>query len=104
MQQMQRAHENGIPPMRPLFVDFPFDPGCYQIEDEYMFGPDLLVAPVIEAGARSRDVYLPSECVWKDAWTAQAYEGGQHITIDAPLERIPLFLRGEAQLPIQEEG
>ena len=49
MDQMRIAHEKGIPPMRPLFVDFPDDPLCYSIEDEYMFGPELLVAPVLEA-------------------------------------------------------
>ena len=58
MKQMHHAHETGIPPMRPLFVDFPSDAVCYQVEDEYMFGPDLLVAPVLEADARSRKVYL----------------------------------------------
>jgi alpha-D-xyloside xylohydrolase len=103
MKQMRHAHESGIPPMRPLFVDFPSDAECYRIEDEYMFGPDLLVAPVAEMGARSRDVYLPAGCTWKDAWTDQTYEGGQRITVDAPLERIPLFLREEAQLRIREE-
>jgi alpha-D-xyloside xylohydrolase len=103
MEQMRHAHESGIPPMRPLFVDFPSDAGCYQIEDEYMFGPDLLVAPVVEANARTRDVYLPDGCTWKDAWTDQTYQGGQRITVDAPLERIPLFLREDVQLPIREE-
>ena len=102
MVQMHHAHETGLPPMRPLFVDFPSDVTCYQVEDEYMFGPDLLVAPVLEADARSRKVYLPANNSWKDAWSDQTFPGGQWITVEAPLERIPLFLRGDTQLPIRE--
>jgi len=88
--------------MRPLFVDFLSDSACYAVEDEYMFGPDLLVAPVLEAGARRRKVYLPGGSSWKDAWTDQPHTGGQWIDAEAPLERIPLFLRGDAMLPIKK--
>jgi alpha-D-xyloside xylohydrolase len=102
MEQMHRAHETGIPPMRPLFVDFPTDPVCYQLEDEYLFGSDLLVAPVVEAEARSRNVYLPGPSRWTNAWTGETLEGGQWITAEAPINRIPLFLRGDVQLPIRE--
>ena len=102
MKQMHHAHETGIPPMRPLFVDFPSDTICYEVEDEYMFGPDLLVAPVLEADARSRKVYLPVNDIWKNAWTDQTYQGGQWITVEAPLDQIPLFLRGNSNLPIRE--
>ena len=58
-QQMRLASCDGLPPMRPLFVDFPQDPGAWDVDDEFLFGPDLLVAPVLEPGARARDVYLP---------------------------------------------
>lgn len=91
----------GIPPMRPLFFDFPDDPDASKIEDAFLLGPDLLVAPVLEAGALSRDVYLPAGTRWRDAWTDKAYEGGQTLTSKAPLERIPLFLREGANLPIR---
>lgn len=101
MAQMRLAHESGMPPMRPLFVDFPSDPACWAVEDEYMFGPDLLVAPVLEAGARQRKVYLPGGSMWKDSWTGQLLAGGQWINAEAPLERIPLFLHGDAVLPIK---
>ncbi len=101
MRQMRLAHEKGMPPMRPLFVDFPSDPTCWAVEDEYMFGPDLLVAPVLEAGARMRKVYLPGGSSWQDAWTSQRFAGGQWIDSGAPLERIPIFLRGDASLPIK---
>ena len=102
MKQMHHAHETGIPLMRPLFVDFPSDTICYEVEDQYMFGPDLLVAPVLEADARSRKVYLPVNDIWKNAWTDQTYQGGQWITVEAPLDQIPLFLRGNSNLPIRE--
>lgn len=102
MKQMHHVRETGIPPMRPLFVDFPSDTICYEVEDEYMFGPDLLVAPVLEADARSRKVYLPVNDIWKNAWTDQTYQGGQWITVEAPLDQIPLFLRGSSNLPIRE--
>ena len=100
MEQMRTASANGAPPMRPLFFDFPRDAASYQVEDQFMFGPDLLVAPVTFEGARGRKVYLPTGISWKDAWTGKVYPGGQTIHADAPLEKIPLFLRGEASLPI----
>ena len=67
MKQMKLASEDGTPVMRPLFYDFCGDKNVYDIGDEYMFGPDLLVAPVVEPGARKRMVYLPEGCRWKDA-------------------------------------
>jgi len=101
MQLMRAAHEHGDPPMRPLFYDFPHDPQAWAVDDAFMFGPDLLVAPVLYAGATSREVYLPAGATWRDAWSGQAFAGGQTIQTDAPLERIPLFLRNGAQLPIR---
>lgn len=99
---MQEAHENGAPVIRPLFFEFPEDAASWECEDAYLFGPDLLVAPVMEADARSRSVYLPAGSTWTDAWTGKKTKGGQTVTADAPLERIPLFLRDEAKLPILE--
>jgi len=98
---MRLAHEKGTPPMRPLFFDFPQDGTAYEVEDAFMFGPDLLVAPVLVAGARSRPVYLPAGTTWRDAWTGEAFEGGQWIEADAPLDRIPLYQRDGADLPIR---
>lgn len=99
---MRTAHENGLPPMRPLFVDFPEDLHCGQIEDQYMFGPDLLVAPVLHEGARAREVYLPEGETWVNAWTGEVHPGGQHIISQAPLERIPLYLKKSVPLPIHD--
>ena len=86
---------------RPLFYDFCGDKNVYDIGDEYMFGPDLLVAPVVEPGARKRMVYLPEGCRWKDAGTGMVYDGGTRIEADAPLDTIPLFLKEDARLSLQ---
>ncbi|TDU02585.1 alpha-D-xyloside xylohydrolase [Streptomyces sp. 846.5] len=102
MEQMRAAAETGVPPMRPLFLEFPEDRTAWTADDSFLLGPDLLVAPVTEAGARSREVYLPAGAEWTCAWTGAAYQGGGTVTVDAPLERIPLFLRDGAQLPIVE--
>ena len=97
--QMASAHELGIPPMRPLFVDFPDDARSWSVEDEFLLGPDILVAPVLDAGARGRDVYLPPGS-WSDAWSGTIYEGARQISVEAPLERIPVFLRAGADIPV----
>lgn len=101
---MQVAHETGLPLMRPLFADYPADPTAWEVEDAYLFGADLLVAPVLEQGARARRVYLPDGAPWRDAWTGRVYECGQWVRADAPLERIPLFLRSDVELPIRLTG
>jgi alpha-D-xyloside xylohydrolase len=97
---MREAHESGLPPIRPLFVAFPGDERAWTQAETYLFGPDLLVAPVLRAGAREWPVYLPAGARWRDAWTGAEYEGGQQVTVPAPLDRIPLFLRDGASLPI----
>jgi alpha-D-xyloside xylohydrolase len=103
MRQMRTTAETGLPPMRPLFLEFPEDPQAWRVEDAFLFGADLLVAPVTEAGVRERPVHLPAGARWTDAWTGEAYEGGQVVTVAAPIERIPLFLRDGARLPVREE-
>jgi alpha-D-xyloside xylohydrolase len=86
--------------MRPLLLEFPQDKRCWDVDDEFMFGPDLLVAPVLEQHASGRSLYLPAGTEWTDAWTGAREPGGAVVTASAPLERIPLFLRGGAQLDI----
>lgn len=100
MAQMKEAHEKGTPPMRPLFYDFPDDKISWDIEDEFMFGPDILVAPVDQEGARSRFVYLPKDAIWIEVSTGRIHQGGQFIECSAPLDTIPVFLRNEALLPL----
>ena len=95
---MRETHETGAPVMRPLFFGFPEDAMAWSVEDAYLFGPDLLVAPVLEKGARSRRVYLPAGAEWTDAWTGESHVGGHTITVEAPLDRIPLFERNGRKL------
>jgi len=101
-QCMMEAHEKGTPVMRAMFYEFPADPRCWQAETQYMFGPDLLVAPVYELGQRSREVYLPSGQPWKNARTGERFSGGQTVTVPAPLDEIPIFIRAEKDYPIYE--
>ena len=103
MEQMRLAHEQGLPPMRPLFVDFPDDPDAWDVEDAFLFGPDILVAPVAEAGARSRWVYLPAGSDWTDPWTGTVHTGGSSIELDAPLDRVPVLLREGADVPVRAD-
>jgi alpha-D-xyloside xylohydrolase len=93
LEQMRVAHSTGLPPMRPLFLSFPADPVSWEVEDQFMFGDDILVAPVVTEGAREREVYLPPGS-WRDAWTGEQVEGGRRITAPAPLELIPVYVRG----------
>jgi alpha-D-xyloside xylohydrolase len=99
MEQMRLASTKGTPPMRPLFFDFA-DEKCVEVDDQFLFGPDLLVAPVLHQGATRRKVYLPAGATWNDVWTGKKLKGGQTIVAAAPLERIPLYLKNRRKLPI----
>ena len=101
MEPMQVAHARGVPPMRLLFFDFPHDEDCLSVDDQFMFGPGLLVLPVLKEGARFRQTALPAGTIWRDAWSATVHQGGQQVMVEAPLECIPLYLCGEARLPIR---
>jgi alpha-D-xyloside xylohydrolase len=96
------THESGAPFMRGLFMDFGNDPKVANIGDEYMFGPALLVAPVTEQGRVSREVYLPAGVDWYNFWTNERVRGGQTVTVDAPIDIIPLFVRAGSILPLGE--
>ncbi|MBB4129245.1 alpha-D-xyloside xylohydrolase [Xanthomonas translucens] len=91
-------HRDGVM-MRGLPMDFPHDPKVADINDEYLFGPAFLVAPVTRFGATSRQVYLPAGTSWIDFNSGKRYEGGQRIDAAAPLERMPLFVRAGAIVP-----
>ena len=93
---MKQAHEDGSPVMRAMFYEFPEDKKCWELKDQYMFGPDLLVAPVMAPGATSRKVYLPEGCTWTCMRDGAVLEGGQTVEADAPLSCIPVYLRNGA--------
>lgn len=90
---MQEAHEKGTPVMRPMFYEFPEDEECWELQEQYMFGDSLLVAPVVYEGEYEKEVYLPAGVEWIDANTGEEYEGGQTVVVDAPIEIIPVFRR-----------
>ncbi len=94
------SHETGAPFMRGLFMDFGSDPKAASISDEYMFGPALLIAPVTEQGATSRKVYLPAGTDWYNFWTNERLHGGQRVTVAAPIDTIPIFVRAGSILPL----
>jgi alpha-D-xyloside xylohydrolase len=85
--------------MRGLVMDFPGDENARGVTTQYMFGPAFLVSPVCEFGARSRDVYLPAGSDWYDFYTGERRVGGQTIQADAPLSRMPLFVRAGSIVP-----
>jgi alpha-D-xyloside xylohydrolase len=96
----RHTYDSGAPFMRALFMDFPDDPKVVTIGDQYMFGPAFLVAPVTEQGQTKRPVYLPAGTAWYDYWTNQRYEGGQTIEVDAPINRMPLFVKAGSIIPM----
>jgi alpha-D-xyloside xylohydrolase len=94
------THETGAPFMRALFMDFPKDTKVADMRDEYMFGPALLVAPVVEQGATTREVYVPAGTDWYNYWTNEKLHGGQTVTVKAPIDTIPLFVKAGSILPL----
>ena len=98
---MDVASEDGTPVMRPLFYDFPDDETSYTIEDQFMFGPDILVAPVIEAGVDTRTIYFPKGSTWTDALTGEAIEGGQTLEYAVSIQNIPLFTRNGLDFKVE---
>ena len=94
---MKEAHEKGSPVMRTLFYEFPKDKECWDITDAYMYGPDILVAPICHEHAFSRKVYLPEGAKWTHAGTGEVYEGGKAYEIAAPIDTLPVFLRDGRQ-------
>ena len=100
-QLFERASAQHEPIIRPTFYDFPDDAQCLADCDDFMLGSALLVAPVVEAGARSRRVYLPAgPAAWFDFATGQRYAAGQWHTVDAPLAGLPLFAPAGAAIPL----
>ena len=99
--EMYKASTTGIPPMRPLAFEYPEDLSNSTNSTEFMFGDDLLVAPVLWSGDRTRSLRLP-QGQWYDYWTAKRLEGGSAVTVDAPLDRIPIFVKAGSIIPSQQ--
>ena len=97
-----QASQTGQPIMRPLLLEYPDDWLAVGTNDEYMFGEDLLVAPIVKDYDESRSVYLPKG-TWIDYWTDRRYVGPTTVQVSAPLDRMPLFVRGGAILASQQD-
>jgi alpha-glucosidase len=94
------AARMGHPIIRPMVYQFPEDPRCHTQSFDFMLGPNLLVASVLEPGARLRAVYLPGEGAWCNFYTGEWHNAGQTVEADAPLARIPLFVPAGGILPM----
>ncbi|MDD5139796.1 MAG: glycoside hydrolase family 31 protein [Verrucomicrobiales bacterium] len=92
---MQQASETGVPALRPLFLEFPDDERVATRDDEFLFGSDLLIAPVLWEGITEREIYLPAG-EWFDYWTGHKHAGNATINIPVTLDSIPMFVRGGA--------
>ncbi|MBR5116089.1 MAG: family 31 glucosidase, partial [Lachnospiraceae bacterium] len=86
------ASENGSPLIRTMFYEFPEDPVCWDLQDQYMFGSRYLVAPIFALNTWKRTVYLPAG-KWKLTSDGTVYDGGQTVEVDAPIEYMPVFER-----------
>jgi alpha-glucosidase/alpha-D-xyloside xylohydrolase len=96
---VRECAQSGIPVMRSLWLHYPNDPVAVARGDEYLWGRDILVAPVVEKGASERSLYLPKGA-WYDFWTGERHGGGREITRRVDLDTIPLFVRAGAVLPM----
>lgn len=89
----QQASARGWPVQRPLFVHFEHDVHAYDIQDQYLYGPDLLIAPVHAAGAQEWSAYLPQGEEWEHLWSGRRWGGGRRVSVPAPLGEPPVFVR-----------
>jgi alpha-glucosidase (family GH31 glycosyl hydrolase) len=96
---VRECSTTGMPIMRALWLHFPDDPKAVQCSNEYLWGKNVLVAPVVEKGATTRQIYLPRGG-WYDYWTGERIEGGREISRPVDLETIPLFVRAGSLLPL----
>ncbi len=97
--QAKHCVENGLPMMRALFVEYPSDPGSWLIDNEYLFGSDILVAPLFEEGSIGREVYLPAGNSWVDYQTGKEYQGGTWYNIAAGEIPIVMLVKSGTALP-----
>jgi alpha-glucosidase/alpha-D-xyloside xylohydrolase len=96
---MRESCDTGLPPMRALWLHYPNDPEAVKLGDEYLWGRDILVAPVVEKGANSRRLYLPAG-TWYDWWTNERLTGGRWINCPVDLTTLPLYVRAGAIIPL----
>jgi alpha-D-xyloside xylohydrolase len=98
-----KTYFDGYTMMRGLIMDFASDPNVRNIDDQFMFGPSMLICPVTAYKAISREVYLPASSGWYDFYTGKYYKGGQTVLADAPLSKMPIFIKEGAIIPFGPE-
>lgn len=98
---MRESHLRGTPVVRPLFYHFHDDPNTYNINDQFLLGEGVMVCPVLRPRTGHRQVYLP-EGLWFDYWSGQTIRGGRYLVCEAPLDKLPLFVRAGTILPQDE--
>ena len=96
---LEEAHRTGVPLFRPLLLNYQDDESTYNLDDQFMIGNDLLVAPILKPDVTQRLVYLPAG-TWYDYWTDKKYAGGTMISVEAPLDVVPMFVRAGAIIPV----
>ena len=96
---LEESHRTGVPLFRPLLLNYQDDESTYNIDDQFMIGDDLLLAPIMKPDVTRRLVYLPAGS-WYDYWTNRKYAGGTMITVEAPLDVVPMFVRAGAIIPV----
>jgi|APAga8741244001_1050109.scaffolds.fasta_scaffold02883_2 alpha-glucosidase len=97
--EFKEAADSGKPVQQPLVYQFQNDKNTHDISDQYMFGDSMMLAPVVKQGQTSREVYLPEGVNWTDYWTGKEYNGGQTITMEAPLGQLPIFVKKDSIIP-----
>jgi alpha-D-xyloside xylohydrolase len=98
-----RVHNDDYTIQRPLIMDWREDSKTWNVADQFMFGPAILVNPVLKQDATQRSLYLPNAPLWYDFWTGESISGGRDVVADAPLARIPLFVRAGSIVPLGPE-
>ncbi|MFT9266709.1 glycoside hydrolase family 31 protein [Oenococcus sp.] len=97
---MHAEESSGLAMIRPLLLDYQDDEAVYEINDEFMSGSNLLVAPVVAQGQKARTVYLPKGNRWIDYWTQEVFQGGQYIVKQAPLDTCPIYVKEGSTIPL----
>ena len=99
---MKICEDTGIPVMKPLILNYEADKATYEINDEFLFGDNILVSPVLEQGKDKKMVYLPNGDKWIDFWDNKEYDGGQYIIKEAPIDICPIFVKASSVIPSYE--
>ena len=98
----EESHRNGAPIMRPLLFEYPGDTTTYTVDDEFLLGDAMLVAPITRRGVEHRHVYLPEGC-WFHYWTGERFDGPAHILAHAPLGEPPIYVKANKVIPLGPE-